>query len=473
MDQAFLMDSFSDDLSCFDLKGSPDASIPIYLLCEDSFSSWLHNNSDQGRYRKWCAANNFIAKSGQCLAVSSVTGSIECLLVGCAEGATPDFADFWAQIPPGSYYLDAFAAEHRVKHGGLSLDENFYLSCYLSWARASYSYKPQVAMPKTLALNSDLTSLANNYAIAEYLVRNLINSPPNKMNPCGLSSAAAALAKQFNADFKEVLGADLLTQNYPAIHTVGKGSEFEPRLVEINWGGKDKPQVVLVGKGVCFDSGGLDIKSSAGMRHMKKDMAGAAHVLGLAHLIMAANLPINLKVLIPAVENAVGSRSYRPSDIIKMRNGKTVEISNTDAEGRLVLADALSSAAEADLIVDIATLTGAARVAVGPDIIPYFSSNPDVSSSLEDAAAFGETLLEMPLFADYRRYLKSNFADLKNAAEQPFAGTITAALFLENFIAANCDWLHFDIYAWQEGSKAQAAVQAIYTLFTFLQKRYD
>lgn len=294
-----------------------------------------------------------------------------------------------------------------------------------------------------------------------------------------MSAAAAELARQYQADFCEWVGDELLTANFPAIHVVGRASEFEPRLIQLTWGQADHPLIALVGKGVCFDSGGLDIKPALNMRLMKKDMGGAAHVLGLAQWIMANQLPVRLQVLIPAVENAVGSRSFRPGDVLTMRNGLTVEVDNTDAEGRLILADAMVKACEEkpELLIDFSTLTGAARVAVGTDIAALFTGNDELASTL---SRLGEEICDpvwrFPLFSGYESMLDSTVADVINASPSPYAGAITAALFLKRFIHAATQWVHFDIMAWNLASKPGkpegGEAMGVRTVARYLKEKY-
>ena len=285
----------------------------------------------------------------------------------------------------------------------------------------------------------------------EFLTRDLINTPSNDMGPAELEAAARNLAKTYAADISVVTGAELLAQNFPLIHTVGRASPRAPRLIDLCWGTAG-PRLTLVGKGVCFDTGGLNLKPGASMGLMKKDMGGAAHVLGLAKMIMASNMPVRLRVLVPAVENAIGGSAFRPQDILKSRKGLTVEINNTDAEGRLVLADALTLADESpcDVMICMATLTGAARVAVGPDIAPYFTQDNGLSHEIAAAAAeVNDPVWQLPLHAPYEAMIEPGIADLDNAPAGGFAGAITAALFLQRFVTQTQKFVHFDCYGWQ------------------------
>jgi leucyl aminopeptidase len=294
-------------------------------------------------------------------------------------------------------------------------------------------------------------------AEATALVRDLVDTPAADMGPAELEGAVRDVAKAHHAKV-EVTGGDALAQGYPMIAAVGQGASRDraPRLIELHWGKEEAARVAIVGKGVCFDSGGLDIKPASGMRLMKKDMGGAAHALALAKLVMAAQLPVRLHLLIPAVENSVSATAFRPGDIIDSRKGLKVEIDNTDAEGRLVLGDALVKAieGEAELVIDFATLTGAARVALGPDLPAMFANDDDLAAGLESAAKFvGDPLWRMPLWDGYDEMLKSDIADLANGADSPMAGAVTAALFLRRFVPPTTPWAHFDTFAWRPASR--------------------
>ena len=292
--------------------------------------------------------------------------------------------------------------------------------------------------------------LAESLADAVHLVRDLINTPANDMGPSGLAAAARKVARAHGAKVSVTIGDALLKKNYPLVHAVGRASSDAPRLIDLRWGGKG-PKVTLVGKGVCFDSGGLDLKPASGMLLMKKDMGGGAHVLGLADMIMGAKLPLRLRVLVPAVENAVSGDAFRPLDVLKTRKGLTVEVGNTDAEGRLVLGDALSEAAREnpDLIVDFATLTGAARVALGTEVPAFFTDRDSLADALmRHAARESDPLWRLPLHKPYRRLLDSKVADLNNVSSGSFGGAITAALFLAEFVGSEAPWVHFDLMAW-------------------------
>ncbi len=315
---------------------------------------------------------------------------------------------------------------------------------------------------------------------AVYLARDLINTPANHMGPKALANAVESLAKTYGATYNVCVGDALLDENFPAIYAVGRAAEEAPRLASLTWGNPKHPRIALVGKGVTFDTGGLDLKPSKGMRFMKKDMGGAANAIALASWIMALNLPVCLELLIPAVENAIGAEAYRPGDVITMRNGLTVEIDNTDAEGRMVLADAMVYASEKkpELIIDLATLTGAARIAVGTDITAMFCNDDTVATDVAACAAVMEDpVWRMPLYQDYHRLLKSSIADMSNSGGTGYAGTITAALFLERFVPQNTPWVHFDMMAWnlssRPGKPEGGEAMGIKALADYLINRFD
>jgi leucyl aminopeptidase len=372
-------------------------------------------------------------------------------------------------LPPGVY---RFAnAPHDTRLATLA----FALGAY-RFSRYRKADAPEVKLVPSDGINAaDIARTAE----AVTLARDLINTPSNDMGPEELALAARALAEGFGANFSCIVGAELMRQNFPLIHAVGMASSRAPRLIDLNWGDPADPKVTLVGKGVCFDTGGLDLKPSSGMLIMKKDMGGAANVLALAQMVMDAKLKIRLRVLIPAVENAVAGNAFRPLDIFTSRKGLTVEIGNTDAEGRLVLADALALADEEkpDLLIDLGTLTGAARTALGPDLPPFYTDDEMLALDLARCAQQeNDPLWRMPLWPPYDSWLDSKVANVNNAPSGAFAGSITCALFLQRFVEHAKSWLHVDIYGWTpsakparpEGGECQAA-RAIYKL---LSERY-
>ncbi len=333
----------------------------------------------------------------------------------------------------------------------------------LGWIAGQYSFdryrsEPSEEGPRIL-LTGEVKAIDAAIAEAEAIefVRDLVNTPAEDMGPGQLESEAESLAKAFRAEVRITRG-EMLEREYPMVHAVGRaaGRAHAPRLIEVEWGEPTHPRIAIVGKGVCFDSGGLDIKPGAGMLLMKKDMGGAAHALALARLIMGAKLPVRLHLLIPAVENAISGNSFRPGDVLRSRAGITVEIGNTDAEGRLILADALTRAGEKEpeLLIDFATLTGAARVAVGPDLPALFTREDGTAQAIIDAGlAVDDPCWRLPLYDGYREYLKSDIADINNAGSSGFAGATTAALFMDRFVPKGLDWAHFDTFAWRPAAK--------------------
>jgi leucyl aminopeptidase len=419
--------------------------------------------------RQFALANGFAGKPGVCLTLPSADGKIAHVLFGL-EDETAKFRDLFRPgalpglLPPAVY---RFAnAPHDIRLATLA----FALGCY-RFGRYRKNDVPDVKLVPPDGF--DIADIAR-MAEAAGLARDLINTPSNDMGPEQLALAAEQLAKRFGADFSCIVGDDLIRQNFPLIHAVGMASTRAPRLIDFSWGDPKHPKVTLVGKGVCFDTGGLDLKPSSGMLIMKKDMGGAANVLALALMVMDAKLKVRLRVLIPAVENAVAGNAFRPLDIFKSRKGITVEIGNTDAEGRLVLADALALADEEkpDLLVDLGTLTGAARVALGPDLPPFYTNDETLALDVA-VCAKGENdpLWRLPLWPPYDSWLDSKVATINNAPSGGFAGSITCALFLQRFVEHAKSWLHVDIFGWTpstkparpEGGECQAA-RAIYKL---------
>ena len=310
-------------------------------------------------------------------------------------------------------------------------------------------------------------------------MRDLVNTPAEQMGPAELAAAARAMAELHGATFRQTVGDALLGAGFPAVHAVGRASTRAPRLIELNWGRPRDRKLTLVGKGVCFDSGGLDIKSAEGMRLMKKDMGGAAHVLGLAALVMALDLPVRLQVLIPAVDNAIAGNAYRPGDVIKTRSGLHIEIGNTDAEGRVILCDALAYGAEGqpELLIDMATLTGAARVALGPQLPALFSRNMALARELVDRGlALHDPLWHLPLWRDYHPAIESDIADIVDTGRNAMGGAINAANFLGDFVPAGIDWLHIDLSAWNDAARPGRPVggeaQTLRTLLAYLEARF-
>ncbi len=430
------------------------------------------------KQRKWLLSTGFQAKSGSVALLAGDDGALVRTLIGTGKEKPSPQDPWWLaavvdQLPAGDFYLDA------------DIDKKTVLSGALGWCLSHYSfdrYKPAETPKRTLiALPEDLCAEVKRLASATATVRDLVNTPAEHMGPAELQDAAEALAEKHGATSETIVGDDLLDHNFPAIHAVGRAAAEgrEPRLIDLNWGPDNAPKLTLVGKGVCFDTGGLDLKPGAGMRWMKKDMGGAAHVLGLAQLIMETGLDVRLRVLISAVENSVAGSAYRPGDVIDTRKGLTVEVGNTDAEGRIVLCDALTLACEEnpDLLIDFATLTGAARVALGADLPATYSNHDALWGALESSAkATGDPLWRMPLWDGYDGQLSSTIADLSNIADSGFAGSITAALYLQRFVDSKTPWSHLDTYAWSQkprpgrpmGGEAQGMRAAFAAIQDFL-----
>ena len=422
--------------------------------------------------RRWCTANAFAGEAGRFLALPAADGGALAVLAGC-DRRDPMFAlaSLPVRLPEGRYALDP--------SGGLALEAG---DVALGWALGAYQfnrYRKAARAPAQMVIDAATAKRSAPMAEAIYLVRDLINTPTEDLGPVELAGAVRALAERHGATWREWIGDELLAANFPTIHAVGRASHRAPRLAMLTHGPTDAPHLILVGKGVCFDSGGLDIKSSDGMRWMKKDMGGAAHAIALAGLVLGAALPVRLTLLIPAVENSIAGNALRPGEVITTRAGLSVEIDNTDAEGRLVLCDALAYAAEQkpDLILDFATLTGAARVALGPEVPALFTNRDEVADALLDAArALRDPLWRMPLWRPYLTLLESHVADLTNAGASRHAGAITAALYLERFLPERQAWAHLDVYAWNDSDKPGhprgGEAQGLRACFEFLRQRY-
>ncbi len=399
--------------------------------------------------RRWAQASGFEGAAGSWCAIPDGKGGISRVLAGVGEPSDPWALAFLPlKLPRGRYALGRGSVAIRAENAAFAWDLGGY-----QFAR----YRKPARKPADLQLERS-KRVADALAVAEAvrLVRDLVNTPAEEMGPEQLSDAARAEAERFGARFDEWVGDELLAQNFPAIHAVGRAASRAPRLLELAWGDPRHPRLALVGKGVCFDSGGLDLKTADGMRLMKKDMGGAAHALALARLVMQRGLPVHLHLLIPAVENAVAGNAYRPGDVVRTRKGLTVEVGNTDAEGRVILADALAYAAEQRprMLVDFATLTGAARVALGPELPAVYCNDEKLAARLIAAAAqLADPLWRMPLWRNYRRLFESELADINNSGRGAFAGSIVAALFLEHFVPATTPWIHYDVFAWNDAAR--------------------
>ncbi len=448
-------------------------SVPIHLITRGDASAVL----DAGPSAAHAAATlgGFKGAAGDLVLVPSPDGALERVLFGLGDTpAAAGFRGLSARLPPGDYRIDGSAA-------GLAPDD-----LALAWALGTYRFdrykaKPAGAVPRLVAPSGVYVARVRIQAAACALTRDMVNTPANDMGPDHIEAAARDLATTHGASLSVVVGDDLIEAGYPAVHAVGRAATAAraPRMIELTWGDADRPLVVLIGKGVAFDTGGLDIKPSAGMRHMKKDMGGAAHALGLARMIMGLALPVRLVVLVPAVENAISADAMRPGDVLASRSGLSIEVGNTDAEGRLILADALTRAGELDpdLTIDLATLTGAARVALGPQVIPFYTNDDELAAALAAGSIAAEDpIWRMPLWAPYAATLDSDVADIKNDPDGwAQAGSVTAALFLQRF-APKGPWAHFDIFAWnprgRPGWPVGAEAQAILAIFAMLEARY-
>jgi leucyl aminopeptidase len=453
-------------------RDTEPAAVPLTLVEPGGADA---SADGDGRRRAWLSANAFSGKEGQVLAVPSPEGAIAEILVGVAR-----LDDIYAlaalpgSLPPGDYRignaLDAEAATRLALGWGLGA---YRFSRYRAPSGSVAGPAANLVWPEAADRPRVLRELA---AIA--LVRDLVNTPANAMGPAALAEAARAVAEAHGAACRVVVGDALIEAGYPTLHAVGRAAAEPARLVELLWGDAGHPLVTLVGKGITFDSGGLDIKSASNMLLMKKDMGGAAHALALGQIVMDAGLPVRLRVLLAVAENAVGPDANRPGDVIRTRSGLTVEIGDTDAEGRLVLADALADASEQEpaLILDFATLTGAARVALGPELPALFATDDIADPILAAARATDDPLWRLPLWRPYRKQLDSKVADLINVAPNSFAGAIHAALFLDAFVRPGLAWAHLDLYAWnateRPGRPVGGEAFALRALFRMLTERF-
>lgn len=442
----------------------PRKALPVHLVRKDG----LADAGLSSQALAWAKANGFSGEAGRTLVLPGEAGEIGGVLFGAGESAL-QVGSLARSLPAGDWHFAGLSADLELSALALVLG---------GYVFTRYGKKPGKALRFTLPSGVDARRVGH-LAEGVFLVRDLVNTPTSDMGPEALEKAVRALAKQHKADVSVTRGDDLIKNNFPMIHAVGRASAEAPRLIDLTWGPKNAPKVTLVGKGVCFDTGGLDIKPSASMLLMKKDMGGAANVLGLASMIMAAGLKVRLRVLIPAVENSISANAFRPGDVLASRKGITVEIGNTDAEGRLVLADALALAddEQPQLLIDMATLTGAARVALGPDLPPFYTDDEALAAELSTAAiAVEDPLWRMPLWKPYDAKLSSKIADMNNVTADSFAGSITAALFLKRFVEKTTSWAHFDIFAWNPSDRphgpAGGEAQAIRALERVIAGRF-
>jgi leucyl aminopeptidase len=464
---------------------SAPRGLPIHITSKAGFAAQAAALDAPTRH--WLQSTGFAGAPDSHALVPGADGRLGAVWAGVRDATDPwALAALPRSLPVGEYHLAAAVADAAVDakgQAGPTLDPS---AAALSWELGSYVfdvYKKSKRESATLCLpRSPATERGLLLAAAIASTRDLITTPAEHMGPAQLSQALRLVAKQHGARFQEVVGDQLLTANFPAIHAVGRAAQQPqraPRLLEMNWGQAQHPRLTLVGKGVCFDSGGLDIKGADGMRWMKKDMGGAANVIGLAQMIMALGLPVQLQVLIPAVENAIAGNAFRPGDVFKTRLGLHIEIGNTDAEGRVILCDALAYAAEfkPDLIIDMATLTGAARVALGAQLPALFCRDMGMARELVDLGlAERDPLWHLPLWRDYHADIESDIADIVNTGRGGLAGAITAALFLNDFVPEGLPWLHLDLFAWNASNKPGRPVggeaQTIRTLLAWLERRY-
>jgi leucyl aminopeptidase len=444
-------------------------ALPLIAVDAQTFAAMVAQAGEAAR--RWCEAQHFAGEAGRFVLLPGTDGTPHAVLAGCdARDPLHALASLPTRLPPGNY---------RIDPRGIELDAD---AAALGWALGSYqfaNYRKSAAPIARLLVDEGVRARVAPHARAVSRVRDLVNTPTSDLGPAELAGALAELAARHEAGFAEWVGDELLAGGFPAIHAVGRAAAAAPRLAMLSHGAADAPHVVLIGKGVCFDSGGLDLKTGDGMRWMKKDMGGAAHAIALAGLILETGLPVRLSVLVPAVENAVAGNAYRPGDIVRARNGLSVEVDNTDAEGRLVLCDSLTFAAERspDLILDFATLTGAARVALGPDLPALFSNRDDLADALLEAAqASRDPLWRLPLWRPYLTLLESHVADIANGGRSRHAGAITAALFLERFLPETQAWCHLDVYAWNDaprpGHPRGGEACGLRACFEFLRRRY-
>ena len=450
------------------------AAIPIQLLAPGDVDAAL--DVALPATRAAAALGGFKGKAGDLVLVPSSRGDLDRVLFGLgdAPGTAGAFRGLAARLPAGLYRLENPSATPAPEEVALAWALGIYR--FSRYKREAGPVAARLVAPPGVDVGRVLT-----LAAACAMARDMVNTPANDMGPADIEAAARGLAEAHGATVSVISTDDLIAAGYPAVHAVGRAATAAraPRMIELSWGEAGRPLVAVVGKGVAFDTGGLDLKPSAGMRHMKKDMGGAAHALGLARMVMGLALPVRLVVLIPAVENAVSADAMRPGDILASRAGLTIEVGNTDAEGRLILADALTRAAELspDLTIDLATLTGAARAALGPQVIPFYTDDDDLAAALSKASAATEDALwRMPLWAGYAASLDSDVADIKNDPDAwAQAGSVTAALFLQRF-APKGAWVHFDIFAWnprtRPGWPPGGEAQAIRAIFAMLETRY-
>ena len=463
-------------INCEDVQylksGSTKNAIPISLVSKDNIAKW--QKSLNKNHKTWQKIHDFKADCGEVIIFSHESGKLDAVAFGTgSEKFDPwNFSKLASSLPNGSYYIS-----------DTLVDNDINLAAF-GWAMAHYKFdyylnkknnkKAILIVPK----NCDLKHV-NSLVRGTTLARDLVNTPTCDMGPDDLAHTASNLAKAFKGKITITKGEALLKKGLNTIHAVGRAAEKEPRLIDLVWGNQKSPKITLVGKGVCFDTGGLDIKPSGAMLTMKKDMGGAAHVLGLGQMIMESGMDVRLRILIPAVENNIAGNAFRPGDIIKSYQGTTIEVGNTDAEGRLVVCDALALASEEkpDLMIDFATLTGAARVALGTDVAPYFTDDDMLLKKLPiHSDNQCDPLWPLPLYTPYKKLLNSNIADLNNIGSTGLGGAITAALFLKHFVDDTIPWAHFDVFGWnasdRPGKPKGGEAMGIRAVFELLKEEY-
>lgn len=452
------------------------ASTPIHLIDEDGIEPWLSEQPEA--VRNWAGANGFKAERQKVLLVPDANGRPRSVLVGLGRRGR-DEVTCWTtaaladRLPEGRYHLAHDLSQHAAAQSAFG------------WLYGQYRFeryrKPTPPRKIELRLPAGVNAAEiERLRAATTLARDLINTPANDMAPDSLANAAIDLARRYGCRHRQVIGDALLAERLPAVHAVGRASAVAPRLVDMEWGDPSHPKVTLVGKGVCFDTGGLDVKPASSMLLMKKDMGGAAVTLALAQAVMDAKLPVRLRVIIPAVENAISANAFRPSDVLATRKGLSVEVGNTDAEGRLILCDALALADEdkPELLIDFATLTGAARVALGPELPALFSSDDELARNFMSIAhAHADPVWQLPLWNAYEDELSSKVADLNNVSPSGFSGAIFGALFLRRFVSEARAWMHFDLYGWngkeRPGRPVGAEPQCVRAAYAYLKSRYS
>ncbi|MDQ3617791.1 MAG: leucyl aminopeptidase family protein [Pseudomonadota bacterium] len=447
-------------------------ALPLHVVERSAFADWQATQTPT--LAAWLDAQDFDGSAGTALSLPGDDGQLAGAVIGIGD-----------PLDPYSYAHAPFALAAKTWRVEGERDAQRLAALQLGWGLGSYRFsrykQPRRAPAQLLVDTSQRHDAAATFdALAACVrVRDLVNTPTEDMGPDQLEQVACELAERHGAKIEVISGEDLLTRNFPAIHAVGRASHRAPRLISLQWGEAAHPHVAIVGKGVCFDTGGLDLKPADGMRWMKKDMGGAAHAIALAEWVMARQLPLRITLLVPAVENSVGPNAFRPGEVIATRQGVSVEIDNTDAEGRVVLCDALTYAGEMQpaMILDFATLTGAARVALGPDLPALYSNDDGIVEQWIDAGVQQrDPLWRMPLWRPYWRYLTSNIADIANSGPSKMAGSITAALYLERFVPADLPWAHVDVYSWNDtdrpGRPAGGEAQGLRAAFAMLQARY-